>query len=322
MSQIDMPLFPLPHQKQIWAVGGCKGGTGKTIVTVSLGILLSRLGHRVVLIDTDLGGANLHTCAGIRYPAKTISDFLLKKTNSLEDLLTETSIENLKIISGANDSLTIANLPHVQKLKLIHHIRRLPADYIILDLGAGTSFNVLDIFLMADSGIVVITPEPTSVENVYRFIKSAILRKISNYLSDLKYNDILKEAVASKENGPLNSIRDLVEKINRIDSSISASLEEKISSFYPKVIINQVRANDNMMLGMSIKDIANKYLGVNLDYVGYIPYDETVHESVKRFKPLIIEYPNCSVSLCMSLTLKKLLNGKEPLRSIDAGQII
>ncbi|MBI3813287.1 MAG: AAA family ATPase [Nitrospinae bacterium] len=318
MSQTDIPLIPDYSAKQIWAIGGGKGGTGKTIVAASISILLAKTGSKVVAIDADLGGANLHTCLGIRYPKTTIADFLLKKITSFDELLIDTPIENLKFISGANDFLTIANIPYAQKQKLIKYIRNIPADYIILDLGAGTSFNVLDLFLISDCSVVVVVPEPTSVENVYRFIKCAILRRLNNSLNTSRFQDIFKLATEARGNESIKTLYDLLERIYRMDSSVAADLEKKIDTFSPKLIVNQVRENDSIMIGSSIRDITKKYLGVGLDYAGYIPYDERVSEAIKKFKPLILEYPNCSASLCMNLTLKKLLSNGQPVAGKEA----
>ena len=311
MSNMDTPLIPNYPRKQIWAVGGGKGGTGKTVVSASIGILLAKAGNRVIIIDADLGGANLHTCLGIRHPSTTIADFLLKKVTSLDELLLETPIKNLRLISGANDFLTIANIPFAQKQKLIRYIRNLNSDYVILDLGAGTSFNVLDLFLISDSNILVVMPEPTSVENAYRFIKCAILRRLNNALNNSKFQDIFRLATEARGNESVKTLYDLLERVKHIDSSVAVDLEKKINTFSPKLIVNQVRENDNISLGSSIKDITKKYLGVELDYSGYIPYDEKVSESIKRFKPLVTEYPSCSAALCMNLTMKRLLDGSK-----------
>ena len=307
-----MPLIPDYPKKQIWAVGGGKGGTGKTVVAASIGILLAKAGKRVIIIDADLGGANLHTCLGIRHPSTTIADFLLKKVNSLNELLLDTPIKNLRLISGANDFLTIANIPFAQKQKLMRYIKNLDSDYVILDLGAGTSFNVLDLFLISDSNILVAMPEPTSVENVYRFIKSVILRRLNNSLNNSRFQDIFRLAAEARGNESIKTLYDLLERVEQMDSSIASDLKKKVNTFSLKLIMNQIKENDNITLGSSIKDITKKYLGVDLDYSGYIPYDEKVSESIKMFKPLVIEYPNCSASLCMNLTMKRLLNSSKP----------
>src|SRR3989338_236170 len=294
---MNMPLIPDYPKKQIWAVGGGKGGTGKTVVAASIGILLAKAGKRVIIIDADLGGANLHTCLGIRHPSTTIADFLLK---------------NVKLISGANDFLTIANIPFAQKQKLMRYIKNLDSDYVILDLGAGTSFNVLDLFLMSDFNILVAMPEPTSVENVYRFIKSVILRRLNNSLNNSRFQDIFRLAAEARGNESIKTLYDLLERVEQMDSSIASDLKKKVNTFSLKLIMNQIKENDNITLGSSIKDITKKYLGIDLDYSGYIPYDEKVSESIKMFKPLVIEYPNCSASLCMNLTMKRLLNSSKP----------
>ena len=308
-----MPLIPDYPKKQIWAVGGGKGGTGKTVVAASIGILLAKAGKRVIIIDADLGGANLHTCLGIRHPSTTIADFLLKKVNSLNELLLDTPIKNLRLISGANDFLTIANIPFAQKQKLMRYIKNLDSDYVILDLGAGTSFNVLDLFLMSDFNILVAMPEPTSVENVYRFIKSVILRRLNNSLNNSRFQDIFRLAAEARGNESIKTLYDLLERVEQMDSSIASDLKKKVNTFSLKLIMNQIKENDNITLGSSIKDITKKYLGVDLDYSGYIPYDEKVSESIKMFKPLVIEYPNCSASLCMNLAIKRLLNSSKPV---------
>ncbi len=62
---------------KIWAVGGGKGGTGKSVVSAILAFWLARMGKRTVLIDVDLGGANIHTLMGIKSPPRSINDFII-----------------------------------------------------------------------------------------------------------------------------------------------------------------------------------------------------------------------------------------------------
>ena len=180
-SGAPLVATPAPGQpyKQIWAIGGGKGGVGKTLITANFAITLAKAGATVTLVDLDLGGANLHTCLGVEQTAHTLTDLFSPDVKNFAQLASPTNIPNLSLISGAQDSLNVANLPHAQKQKLLNKLKQLPSDYIILDLGAGTSYNTLDFFLAADVGILVVLPEPTSIENAYRFIKSAFYRKLS-----------------------------------------------------------------------------------------------------------------------------------------------
>src|SRR5689334_12099554 len=96
--------------KQIWAIGGGKGGVGKSLVASSLAIALSRLGNKVVAIDLDLGGANLHTTLGADLPKQTLSDFFSRRVSSIESCIVPTGIPQLNLISGAQDSIGVTNI--------------------------------------------------------------------------------------------------------------------------------------------------------------------------------------------------------------------
>ena len=77
---------------KLWSIGGGKGGIGKSLITLGLGVALARLGNRIILVDGDLGGANLHTLMGVRYPHVTLEHFLTKKVAQLEDTIIETPL--------------------------------------------------------------------------------------------------------------------------------------------------------------------------------------------------------------------------------------
>ena len=118
------------NNQQIWAIGGGKGGVGKSLVTANISICLALMGYKVTSIDLDLGGANLHTCLGVPIPETTLSDYLSKRVRNFSDLQNETPIENLSLISGAQDDLGIANLKHMQKTRLISKLREIDTDFI------------------------------------------------------------------------------------------------------------------------------------------------------------------------------------------------
>jgi flagellar biosynthesis protein FlhG len=142
-------------QTAVIAVGGGKGGIGKTILTANLGICFAKNKWRVVLVDADLGGSNLHTCLGIDFPEVSLSDFVGRRVEKIEDVIVETGIEGLRLISGAQDFLGSANIKYTQKLRVLKQIFKIDTEVVLMDLGSGTSFNVLDFFLASDLGIVV-----------------------------------------------------------------------------------------------------------------------------------------------------------------------
>lgn len=299
-------ISPQRRQK-IWAVGGGKGGVGKSLVTANLSICLALMGYKVVAIDLDLGGANLHTCLGVPIPEKTLSDYLSKKVPTLSSLLTTTPITNLSIISGAQDDVGIANLRQVQKTKILSSIVDLDADFILLDLGAGTSFNTLDFFIAADQGILTALPEPTSIENTYRFIKSVYHRKLKMVEDLLEIGPLIDQAMNAKIQANATPA-DLIARVIELNPKMGHKLRMEIARLNPKLVINQVRTQSDIDIGFSMKIICKKYFGINLDYVGYLDYDATVWQSVKKRRPLLMEFPNSSLVSNFDRIIHRLLN--------------
>jgi flagellar biosynthesis protein FlhG len=277
---------------KVWAIGGGKGGVGKSLVTANTSICLALMGYKVVTVDLDLGGANMHTCLGIPIPEKTLSDYLSKKVSSIKDLLVPTPIKNLQIISGAQDDLGIANLKQMHKNKILSKLNELDADYVLLDLGAGTTFNTLDFFISADKGVIVILPEPTSIENTYRFIKSVYHRRLKMIEDLLDIQPLINQAMNSKITAPQSTPVDLIRRVIDINPTMGMKLQAEIAKFRPKIIMNQVRGQNDIDIGFSIQSVCKRYFGIDIDYVGYLDYDPAVWQSVKKRKPLLMEFPN------------------------------
>jgi flagellar biosynthesis protein FlhG len=284
----EKSLEPL---KNVWAVGGGKGGVGKSLVTANISICLSLMGYRVTSIDLDLGGANLHTCLGVPIPEKTLSDFLSRKVSRLEELVTSTPIPNLKIISGAQDEMGIANIKQMHKNKLLSKLDTLDTDFIIFDLGAGTTYNTLDFFIHSSTGILVVLPEPTSIENTYRFIKSIFHRKLKLVEDSLDVEPMIDKVMNSKLGSKNQTPFDLLLEIEARNPVLGKKLIDEITKFKPKLIMNQVRTQADIDIGFSMKSICKKYFGIDIQYVGYLDYDPTVWQSVKKRKPLLVEFP-------------------------------
>src|SRR5579871_2187154 len=88
---------------QMWSIGGGKGGVGKSVVAVALAYWLGRMNRSVILVDGDLGGANLHTLLGIRVPKFTLEDFLLHRVRTLEEALLPTPFDRVLLLSGGSE---------------------------------------------------------------------------------------------------------------------------------------------------------------------------------------------------------------------------
>ncbi len=277
--------------KHIYSIGGGKGGSGKSFIAASLGILLAKQGKKVLLVDLDLGASNLHTLLDQKVPECGLDSFIDKKANKLEDLVLSTSIRNLYLISSTRCSLEIANLYYAQKIKLINAIKNLPFDYILLDLGPGTHYNTLDFFLIGLEGFFVATPEPTAIENTFIFIKAVYLRKLKHALKEANMWHIYHEEIAKLSRGTLKSPLELINILVQRDSEKGKIFEDVISSLKFRLIINKFRGQVNENLGEQLAGVCNRHLYPNFYFLGNISYDSRVYESIIARNIFIQKYP-------------------------------
>lgn len=286
-------------RKGIWTIAGGKGGVGKSFLCSNLGIDLAQRGNSVVIIDADFGGPNVHTFFGISTSIISVSDFIKSNQLHLDDILLPTGIANLKLASGAHDVLGMANLNVIQQNKLVKAVKTLDVDYVLVDLGAGTSSYTLDLFLMADIGILVAAPEPTSVENTYRFIKSAFYRKLKTVIKHQEVRTFLEKITESKHEETPRTPAELVSEITDINAQAGESLKYELANFNPKLILNQVRTPTDVRIGFSMSAASKKFFGVSLGYVGFVEHDSYVIQSIRQRKPVILQYPESTAASCI-----------------------
>ncbi len=284
-AQRAVAAAPAPR---ILAIGGGKGGIGKSLVATSLAVEYVRRGQRVVLVDCDLGGANLHTLLGMACPRETLSDFIQRRVEQLADLAVPTPLPQLRLISSARNSIQAANLMHQQKMRLIRAVRRLDADLVIIDLGAGTHYNVVDFFLLAHHGLLVVVPEPTSVENAYRFLKAAFLRKVKavDFAEGLK--GLVRDALKEREHRAMSPV-ELIEVVSARSPGAGAALREQLAAFRPLLLVNQVREPADAMLGEGMCLAARKLFGLEMTYLGHLRHSEHIWRTMRATRRPFIE---------------------------------
>jgi flagellar biosynthesis protein FlhG len=270
--------------KKLWSIGGGKGGIGKSIFTLGLGITLAEMGKKIILIDADLGGANLHTLMGVRYPAFSLEDFILKRVDRLEDIVIETQIEGIGLISGADDIMGAANPKFAQKIRLLNQLEVLPADLVFLDLGAGTSFNVLDFFNYSAGKISVFTNQSTSLQNVYGFIKSALFRYLSREFA--RDNDVLLLLHNSgNRNANMNSIADILVHLQETSPEKYNRLKQLIDQFEIFLVVNMVKTEMDKKAGQIIQKVCADFLSLHPQIFGSLMYDPAVESAINQMLP-------------------------------------
>jgi flagellar biosynthesis protein FlhG len=274
---------------KLWSIGGGKGGIGKSLVSLGLGVALARMGKKVILIDGDLGGANLHTLMGVRYPHVTLEHFLNKKVSRLEDTIIETSVEGIGLICGADDLMGAANPTFTQKIRLLQQIEELPAQYVLFDQGAGTSFNTLDFFNFSGGKIAVFTSQTTSLQNVYGFIKSALYRKLSrDFAKDDEILQLLYQGGEAEVGSNINTIQNLLDHFKDANPEKHARLSQALWDFHLFLVVNMVRNNADLKAPEIIRSVCRDFLNIQPDIMGQVLFDPGVEAAISQMVPFPI----------------------------------
>ena len=261
------------------------------MLTVNLGVTLAAMGKTVILIDLDLGGSNLHTFLGIRNSKTGIGNYLNKQAESLESLITPTGIDRLFFIPGDGLFAGTAHMHYFQKMKILKEIPNLVADFILLDLGAGTSNNVVDFFIPFPQGLIVTLPETTAILNAYAFLKSALYRSSYRmFPPNSGERDVIQNFFRRRLEGSGNSLFSLADSLGSVSHESAGKIRKLIEAFYPGVIINMGRTAADRDLGRKLRLVSRKNLGISLEYMGYLPYEKEVSRSILNRKPYVIDY--------------------------------
>jgi len=299
-----------PEGAAVWAVGGGKGGIGKSFIASNSATVLARLGLRVILIDVDFGGANLHTCLGVRGTQRVnLSDYFEDRVASLEAAAVETSVPGLRLILGTLGHTGTANTTRTQRTQLVTAIRGLPADVVMLDLAAGMDRATVDFFVESDENLLVTTPEPTAIENAYAFLRASFYRRLGSALNGSPVMGSLRGALAQRAERGLRAPVDVLRELSRKNPDEAPLFQQAMGAFQPRLILNQVRTSDDVRLGFSIASMCRKYFGIQLDYIGYINYDDCVWRSIKDRRTLVVAYPQSDGALYVRQIVKKMLDG-------------
>ena len=281
----------MEEKKTIIPIAGGKGGVGKSLFVANLSLALSKAGHSTVCVDLDLGSSNLHTYLGLPNIYSGIGDFLKVKKVSLNDYLIETEFDNLKFLPGDGKSPFMANIPYAQKERLTREIKKIPARYILLDLGAGSTFNTLDFFGLSDQGIIISTFEYSAIMNVLMFLKNFILRKMRRLARSSKpaisvIDEICKGASTSD---PITTDF-VISKIRNVDREIAGEIEDFCSRCRPRFVFNMGENPEELKVLDSLHETIKERLSLDTEFIGFIFDDSHVKKSVKEKVPLLTYY--------------------------------
>ena len=290
-------------------VAGGKGGVGKSIYSLNIAVTLAKQCKTVILVDLDLGGSNLHTLLGLKNNQAGLGTFIARQEEDFSNLLQATGIPGLQFIAGDCLFPGTANMDFFTKKKILTNLEKLNADYIILDLGAGSSYNVIDFFLTSYKGTLVVTPELTSILNAYSFLKSTVFRFLyRQFPAKSPERQVLQNSILKRMEGKEYSFAQIMEVMCKTFPETANRAKNEMKKLKPRVIMNMGRSNSDIEMGNRLYNLAKKKLAIEIEYIGFIPYDERVPISVAKRTPISILAPNSQYNSVMDSIARRIIS--------------
>ena len=295
---------------QIIPIASGKGGVGKSLVAANLAIALAQAGKRVVLADLDLGGSNLHLILGIRGIPYGIGTFFHSPNTPFANLLLETDVENLRFLPGDSEIPGMANLKVQQKRSLIRNLMALEeTDVLVVDLGAGTSTNTVDFFLMSSQGIIITTPTLTATLNAYFFLKNAVFRILETSFAKGSWSEIqFHKLVAGGTALQKLYIPKFLEKVKEKDPKSWKAYQSASSHFQPRLVFNLIEDPKDVEKADKVRRSCREYLGFDLEHLGVIYRDELQDIALSSRLPIILYKPQAVLSQAIYRIADKIIS--------------
>lgn len=292
---------------QILPIASGKGGVGKSLLSANLAIALGQAGKKVVLADLDLGASNLHLALGHNVKNNSIGTYLTDKS-SFQSIIEPTEYDNVSFIAGDSQIPGLTTLKAAQKTKLLRNFHSIDADFLILDLGAGTHQIILDMFLQSPQGILVTAPTVTATLDGYLFLKNSVFRLLNTtykrgsaghqYLEQLKTNsDAMKSIYIPK----------LVDQLSVVDPVNTGLFKTRMNQFKPRLVMNMIDNPKDADRAQRIRNSCSQYLGMDLEYLGLMYRDQLQDKALSSRLPVIIYKPNCVLSQAIYRIAEKVI---------------
>jgi len=230
---------------RVLSVTSGKGGVGKTAVVSNVAVALGKMGKKVLIIDADLGLANIDVVFGLA-PRYNLNHFFSGQ-QSLSSILVD-GPKGVQILPAGSGVQQFTHLDASHKIRLLDDLETLPGDYdvVLIDTEAGISENVTYFNQAAQDILVVTTPEPTAITDAY-----ALMKLLSSQYHEKRFN----------------------------------------------LIVNSVRHSDEALdVYRKLTMVSNRYLDISIDFMGGIPFDRKMYESVRQQKVMVEMYPGHKVS--------------------------
>ena len=262
------------------AVGGGKGGVGKTIVSVNLALALSRRRQDVTLLDGDFSNCNCNTVLGITRVGNSIEEYLRHEC-SLPEITVASAYPGLRLVCGSQNN--VEPLLAAESPRLLSDIRLIAADCLVIDLGAGVGDETLELYRLADEKIIVVTPHVTSLQNAYGFVKSA-------FFHDLERVGGHAAALLDQVGADAPKLHALIGG-RAVNDPARQAFAAVLARQRFKIIANMVNNTQDQKIVQNLQNVVGQYLRIESSVLGTLATSDEISASVNRITPFVAEFP-------------------------------
>ncbi|HEU4403305.1 MAG TPA: helix-turn-helix domain-containing protein [Candidatus Polarisedimenticolia bacterium] len=311
------PARSVEARQSIWTLAGGKGGVGRSLLAANLGIQLARTGRRVVLVDLDLQGSNLHGYLGYQRLPRSLADLASGRVALLSELACETPTPHLRIIGGLLRGELRDDPVHFVR-QIAEQFPTLSADHVIVDCGSGRSPGTVAAFAEGTVGILVTTPEPAALESVYLFTEAHLRWCLVRALTGETMAALEARLRETGVDPARTSFRAFMTRVGAIDPAARDTVAAVLRRTRLELLLNLVRGDSDEEAAAALASGFRKCFGLSLHTAGIIEHDLSVLQAVQKRRSLSQQYPNASSTKGIARSGTRLLAvAVGPLREAD-----
>lgn len=278
---------------KIIAFGSGKGGVGKTTLLANIAIILSDQDLRVIAMDLDYLGPNLHTALGMPAISPNLTSYLAPPYRPLDELLAATKYPNLQIIPGDGENIEMGKLINRKRKNIWQDLQHLDADLVLLDLTTGMSSTTVYFCERSDLQIALATPELFALENLRSFLRALCLQKIKTGLD--RYSR--KEQI-TLPGGPAPLLAHPAAMVNffqQIDPVLGKTAQKALSELQIRLIINRLQMADQLTMVAKLPELYQQQCGPQISSYGTLEEDRNLWRLDYYRQPIVDLLPNCNL---------------------------
>jgi flagellar biosynthesis protein FlhG len=312
------------------AILGAKGGVGTSLFSANLAIYLATIGKRVLAVDGDPSGADLHAMLGIGprvapyvapAPAFGADGSLARLGTSLNHDSVNTlsprepvdgPIPSLRLMDGGLSEPHRGGARRSSLRELQGRLAKQDADFAVVDLGSAATDAAIHFWCRATHRLALTIPEPNAVSGLYRLVRKAFAAMALEQVADERQQSALHAAFTKAGQTPAPS--DIAALVQREWPELGQALQDCMATLEFPFIVNQARLRADLELGDQATVAVRRRYGVHLKYLGYVEHDDAVRTCSRKRRPLLLESPGCRASRNIEKIARRLFASQEGRR--------